>query len=58
MTNTTVSIPSTQSEWASILEFKSPQEKDTVGLVDMKNGRMGRIQLVSKNDDPIGMLYC
>lgn len=53
MTNTTVSIPSTQSEWASILEFKSPQEKDTVGLVDMKNGRMGRIQLVSKNDDPV-----
>ena len=53
MTQTTVNIPSTQNEWASVLEFKSPQEKDTVGLVDMKQGRGARIALVGKNDDPI-----
>jgi hypothetical protein len=52
MTQTTVNIPSTQSEWASVLEFKTPQEKDTVGLVDMKLGRNARIALVGK-DDPI-----
>jgi hypothetical protein len=53
MTQPTVSIPSTQAEWASVIEFKSPQEKDTVGLVDMKSGRGSRIALVGKKDDPI-----
>lgn len=53
MSHSTVSIPSTQAEWMNILEFKSPQDKDTVGLVDMKAGRGARIALVNKNDEPV-----
>lgn len=53
MTQPTVSIPSTQAEWDQILDFKVPQEKDTVGLVDMKSGRGARIALVGKKDEPI-----
>lgn len=53
MSQSTVSIPSTQSEWMNVLEFKPPQEKDTVGLVDMKAGRGARIALVGKDDEPV-----
>lgn len=53
MSHSTVSIPSTQSEWTNVLEFKPPQEKDTVGLVDMKAGRGARIALVGKDDEPV-----
>lgn len=53
MSHSTVSIPSTQTEWMNVLEFKPPQDKDTVGLVDMKAGRGARIALIGKNDEPI-----
>lgn len=53
MSHSTVSIPSTQTEWMNVLEFKTPQDKDTVGLVDMKAGRGARIALVGKNDEPV-----
>lgn len=53
MTQTTVSIPSTQSGWASLLDFKTPQDKDTVGLVNMNLGRGARIELISS--DPSDM---
>jgi len=53
MTQVPVSIPSSQAEWEQILDFKVPQEKDTVGLVDMRSGRGARIALIDKKDEPV-----
>jgi hypothetical protein len=53
MTQTPVSIPSSQAEWEKVLDFKAPQDKDTVGLVDMRSGRGARIALIDKKDDPV-----
>jgi hypothetical protein len=53
MSQTHITLPSTPAEWSSILDFKAPQEKDTVGLVNMKMGRGGRISLIDKDDDPV-----
>ncbi len=53
MSQTHITLPSTPGEWSSILDFKAPQEKDTVGLVNMRMGRGARISLVDKDDDPV-----
>jgi len=49
----TVSLPRTEKEWLDAIEFKQPQEHDTVGLVNMKLGYGSSFQLIGEGDDPV-----
>jgi hypothetical protein len=50
---TTVSLPQTEKEWLDAIEFKQPQEHDTVGLVNMKLGYGSSFQLIGEGDEPV-----
>ena len=49
----TVSLPRSEKEWLDAIEFKQPQEHDTVGLVNMKLGYGASFQLIGDSDDPV-----
>ena len=49
----TVSLPQTEKEWLEAIEFKQPQEHDTVGLVNMKLGYGSSFQLIGDGDEPV-----
>ena len=50
---TTVALPLTEQEWMDAIEFKQPQEHDTVGLVNMKLGYGSSFQLIGEDDVPV-----
>lgn len=50
---TTVTLPQSEKEWLDAIEFKQPQEHDTVGLVNMKLGYGSSFQLIGEEDEPV-----
>jgi len=50
---TTVTLPQSEKEWLDAIEFKQPQEHDTVGLVNMKLGYGSSFQLIGEDDEPV-----
>lgn len=50
---TTVTLPQSEKEWLDAIEFKQPQEHDTVGLVNMKLGYGSSFQLIGEEDAPV-----